>query len=127
MEKQGRLKVVIIDDDESAVELLEYNFAKNGLDTICFSDSTTAMSFLKNHKVDVIVTDWMMPHKSGVELIESLATSVNKESKKIMVSCISDQKSIDKALASGLDGYVTKPIKVKDFVAQVKAVFAEFS
>jgi two-component system alkaline phosphatase synthesis response regulator PhoP len=113
-------KIVIIDDDENAVELLEYNFAKNGLDTIGFSDSKTAINYLINNKVDMIVTDWMMPGKDGLELIAAIQTSVNKDTKKFMVSCISDEKTIQKAMQTGIDGYLVKPIKIQDFVHSIK-------
>lgn len=124
---QKQLSIVIIDDDENATELLEYNFIKNGINTICFSDSNTAIKFLKENKVDVIVTDWMMPGKDGIELIESLKSSVNAGSKKFMVSCKSDEISINKAMDTGLDGYLSKPIRVKDFIDKVKECYSQAS
>ena len=113
-------KIVIIDDDENAIELLEYNFSKHGLYTICFSDSVTAIKYLENNKVDMVVTDWMMPGKNGIELVESLKTGLNSDTKKFMVSCISDEKSINTALKTGISGYLTKPLKVVDFVQAIK-------
>ncbi len=112
--------IVIVDDDENAIELLEYNFSKYGFFTICFSDSLIAIKFLMSNKVDMIVTDWMMPGKNGLELINSLENSINKETKKFMVSCISDEKSIKKALNSGVVRYVAKPIKIANFIEEVK-------
>ena len=122
---QKPLKVVIIDDDENAIELLEYNFAKHGVNTICFSDSKTAINFLKTNKVDAIVTDWMMPGKDGIQLIKSLEDSVNADSKKFMVSCKSDDSSVKEALSIGLNGYLSKPIKVLDFIERVKKCYSE--
>jgi DNA-binding NtrC family response regulator len=113
-------KVVIIDDDEDAVELLAYNFGKHELATICFSDSITALNYLKQQKVEMIVTDWMMPGKDGVSLIKELEDSVNSDTKKVMVSCLQDQKSIDKAMKTGIVAYATKPLKINDFIHLIK-------
>lgn len=121
---EGYPKIVVIDDDENAIELLEYNFSKHGFFTICFSDSRTAMKYLENNQVDLVVTDWMMPGKDGLELIDSLKTGINKDVKKIMVSCISDEASIAKAKATGISGYVVKPLKLVNFIETVKQCLA---
>ena len=107
-----RQKVVLVEDNLDSLELLEYNFKKVGFDTIGFSDSTVALKFLKQYKVDAIITDWMMPEIDGSQLVEKLKNSINAESLKYLVSCISDRFYIEEALKKDIDGFMSKPIKV---------------
>jgi len=115
-EFKKKQRVVIVEDNLDSLELLEYNFKKVGFDTICFSDSTVASKFLKEYKVDAIITDWMMPEIDGCQLIEHIKTSVNAKSLKYLVSCISDRFYIEEALEKGIDGFMSKPIRVKDLI-----------
>lgn len=115
--------VVVVDDDLNALELLEYNFSKLGFVTISFNDSLTAERYLKTEKVDAIVTDWMMPHKDGCQLVESLKESVNDKTFKIMISCISDRFSIARAMQSGVDYYYPKPLNTKELGQKIQALF----
>lgn len=112
--------IVIVDDDHNAVELLEYNFSKNGFKTICFSKSKEAILFLLKNKVDLIITDWMMPELDGIDLLRQVSKSINSDTKKIMVSCISDQESIKEARKMGADDFIVKPLRVREFLNYVK-------
>lgn len=114
--------VVVVDDDLNALELLEYNFTKLGFITIGFSDSSVADHYLKTIKVDAIVTDWMMPHIDGCQLVESLKDTVNQSTVKIMISCISDGFSIARALQSGVDFYYPKPLNVKELGQKIQTL-----
>ena len=108
--------VVIVEDNLDSLEFLEYSFKKVGFDTICFGDSTVAFKFLAQNKVDAIITDWMMPEIDGCQLVEKLKDSVNGRSLKYLVSCISDRFYIEEALDTGIDGFMSKPIRVKKLI-----------
>lgn len=63
-------KIMIVDDDESVILPIEMSLQEKGYDTISFTDGESALEYLKNNRVSVILLDYHMePHMNGDEFI----------------------------------------------------------
>ena len=71
MEKTN--KVMIIDDEKTFIIPLEVGLKRHGVDVVSFTDPEEAIQYLKNNKVDVLLTDYHMePSINGDEVIRRI-------------------------------------------------------
>jgi two-component system phosphate regulon response regulator PhoB len=102
---------VLIVDDESHIRLaLEYNLKHDGLEVYVAKNGSEGIELAKSKKPDLILLDWMMPDKNGMEVLTDLKR--NKKTKHIPVFMLTAKGMIgdvDKAYAMGADDYITKP------------------
>jgi two-component system, OmpR family, alkaline phosphatase synthesis response regulator PhoP len=117
-------KIVIIDDEPSILEILEYNLNKEGYEVTCFENPLQALAFLKRHTVDMVLTDWLMPDMDGLDVCRSIRASSRTCSLPIfMLSCKNDEIDIVTALELGVDDFLTKPFRVKELCVRMKKYF----
>lgn len=79
-----RLEIVVVDDEIQITELLKtfIQCSTKNTNVHSFNDSEEARSYLLEHSVDILITDYKMPKYNGIELMES----ANPEVKKILIS-----------------------------------------
>jgi two-component system phosphate regulon response regulator PhoB len=82
-----------------------------------------ALQLLRNSKPDLVILDWMMPGKSGVQFARELRSSPATQAIPILMLTAKGEEA-DKVLGldAGADDYVTKPFSPKELVARVKAL-----
>lgn len=86
-------------------------------------DINSAMSFLADQLPDLILLDWMLPGKSGVDFIRWLKKQNNiKDVPIIMLTAKAEEESKVKALMTGADDYITKPFSPQELIARIKVV-----
>ena len=107
------MKILAVDDDETALEIL-----KIALINAKYSDVTVArsayeaMDIIEKHgeTFDCFIFDISMPGMSGIELCQTVRNSARHAGIPIiMITALSDQCNIDQAFAAGATDYVTKP------------------
>ena len=117
------LKVLIVEDENSLLELLKFNFTKDGFKVDTAMDGETALEKILNKAPDLLVLDWMLPKLSGIELCRRIRK--NKEIKNlpiIMLTARGEEDDRLRGLETGADDYITKPFSVNELMARVKAV-----
>lgn len=116
-------KIFVVDDDDDIRELLKYNLEINGHDVVTCENGLICKEKLKECKPDLILLDVMMPEMDGIELCESIKSSI--EYRDILV-CFLTARNEDYSqiagLESGGDDYVAKPIKPKVLMSRVNAL-----
>lgn len=116
-------KIFVVDDDDDIRELLKYNLEINGHDVVTCENGLICKERLKECKPDLILLDVMMPEMDGIELCESIKSSI--EYRDILV-CFLTARNEDYSqiagLESGGDDYVAKPIKPKVLMSRVNAL-----
>jgi len=85
------------------------------------ADGAAALEFLRSFSYDVVVLDWEMPFKSGIEVCREFR-SINRTTPIIMLT--GRQSTEDKiiGLDSGADDYLTKPFSAEEFSARIRAL-----
>lgn len=118
-----KLKMLIVEDEEALLELLKFNFTKEGYKIDTATDGETALEKILYRSPDIIILDWMLPKLSGIELCRRIRK--HKEHKNIpiiMLTAKGEEEDKLRGLETGADDYITKPFSINELVARVKAV-----
>ncbi len=114
-------KIVIIDDEPSILEILSYNLKKEGYQVDTFEDSTMAISHIKKHSADLILTDWCMPGMDGLDVCRAIKQSSETSGIPIfMLTCKNDEIDVVTALELGADDFLSKPFRLKELIVRIK-------
>jgi len=113
-------KVLLVEDDESIVELVKSYLAKEGFQVEVAGDGPTGLSKARAFRPDVVVLDIMLPGLDGIEVLRRL----RRESSVYVVMLTARAEETDKivGLAVGADDYVTKPFSPRELVARIQAI-----
>lgn len=119
--KKNRL--VIIDDHYDVLELLKYNFIKEGYEVKFFFTAVDALKYITNENTDLVVTDWMLPEMDGLELCKNLKLSAaTQDIPLVMLTGKNDEIDAVTALEVGADDYLIKPLRIKEMLTRVKKI-----
>lgn len=111
-------KILIIDDEPKQREILSYILTKEGYNVISASDAEVALEML-NEDVDLVITDLLLPRKSGMDFLEEAL----KKYPDITVIIITGHGTIDSAVSSikkGAFDYIQKPLSKETVLLTVK-------
>ena len=118
-----KLRVLIVEDENTLIELLEYNFKKEGYTVETATDGESALDKILFKSPDLIILDWMLPKLSGIELCRQIRnTKQIKNIPVIMLTARGEERDRLKGLEMGADDYVTKPFSINELLARAKAV-----
>jgi DNA-binding response OmpR family regulator len=121
-------KVLVIDDEKDLIELIRYNFEKEGFRVIGAGDGESGLSMAASEKPDLIVIDLMLPGMDGLEVCRKLRSeSVTSHIPIIMLTAKSSESDRVVGLELGADDYVTKPFSPRELGARVKALLRRSS
>jgi len=116
-------KILIVDDDVSATELIKKLLSLEGFETTAVNDSTKAIEVTGSIKPDLILLDLMMPDINGFELCEILQKDPNfSQIPIIILTALDDSKSRAAALNAGAKDYITKPFRSKELAQRINAL-----
>lgn len=114
--------VLLVDDEKDILELLTYNLVKEGYKVLTAHTGKEALRMVHQHP-DLVVLDVMMPEMDGWEVCKAIRRDPAHATLPIMFLTARDSE-IDEVvgLELGADDYVTKPVKVRTFMARVKKI-----
>jgi DNA-binding response OmpR family regulator len=118
-------KILVVEDDVNIKQVVLFKLKNSGFDIFSSSNGVEALEFLKKHKVDLIITDIMMPLMSGKELIVELKQ--NPDTKNIPIVMLTSrtlEKEVIEGLSLGAEDYIKKPFSPNELLARVKIVLA---
>jgi two-component system phosphate regulon response regulator PhoB len=118
-----RKRVVLIEDEKDIVELVRYNFRKEGFEFSSFSSGIEGLEHLRRHPVDLVLLDIMLPDLDGFEICKRLRAEDRLKSLPVIFLTAKGEE-IDRVLGLeiGADDYVVKPFSPRELVARAKAV-----
>jgi two-component system phosphate regulon response regulator PhoB len=116
-------RILIVEDEPSIAELIAINLTHAGYDVEKALQTDIAMNLMRDQLPSLLILDWMLPGKSGVQFAKELRSNERTRSLPIlMLTAKSDESDKVLGLDSGADDYVTKPFSPKELVARVKAL-----
>jgi two-component system, OmpR family, alkaline phosphatase synthesis response regulator PhoP len=119
----AKARVIVVDDEESILELVEYNLKKSGYAVTCIAMGEDAIKAARADKPDIIVLDLMLPGLDGLEVTKILKSdSETKDIPIVMLTARGEEADIVTGLELGADDYITKPFSPRVLLARVKAV-----
>jgi DNA-binding response OmpR family regulator len=112
--------VLVVDDDPVILKLLEVNFEMEGFTVLTAKDGEEGIQVAQSEKPDLIVSDIMMPKKSGLELVTELKSDPGtSDIPIILLSAKAQNADVRSGMDAGADDYVTKPFEPLDLVDRV--------
>ena len=63
------IRILIADDEPNQLELLSYNLSSADFEVLRAGDGQQALEMVEEHRPDLAIIDWMMPHMSGIDLL----------------------------------------------------------
>ena len=116
-------RILIVEDEPSIAELIAINLTHAGYEVEKAMQTDIAISLMKDRLPSLIILDWMLPGKSGVQFAKELRANDRTRGLPILMLTAKSEES-DKVLGldSGADDYVTKPFSPKELIARVRAL-----
>jgi len=116
------MKILIVEDDVNILSFLKNGFTELGYMIDSATDGEEGEYLSTTNHYDVIVLDWMLPLKSGMEVLKTLR---DKDIKTpiIMLTAKSEIDDKVKGLSKGADDYLSKPFSFKELNARIQALY----
>ena len=115
--------ILIVEDEPPLVEVIKYNFESAGFRTTVASDGNEALFQAEELLPELIILDWMLPERSGIEVCRELRKRKNtKATPIIMLTARSEEIDKVKGLENGADDYIVKPFSPKELIARSRAL-----
>jgi two-component system, OmpR family, response regulator RegX3 len=117
---EARTRVLVVEDEESFVDALTVGLAREGFDVTIARDGAEALAEFAPKRFDVVLLDLMLPKVSGLDVCRSIRTTSDVPI--IIVSAKGEEVDMVLMLELGADDYVTKPYRLRELVARIRAV-----
>jgi DNA-binding response OmpR family regulator len=113
-------RVLIVEDDDTLRETLEYNLINQGYQVFTAVDGYQGLSLARANQPNLIVLDVMLPGLDGFEVCRIL----RKETNVPILMLTARTEEVDKivGLEVGADDYLTKPFSMRELLARIKAL-----
>jgi two-component system response regulator RegX3 len=115
-----RTRILVIEDEESFIDALEIGLHREGFDVVVARNGQEGIDMFDPKTIDVVLLDLMLPKRSGIEVCQSIRQ--NSDVPIIIVSAKGEEVDMVLMLEIGADDYVTKPYRLRELVARVRAV-----
>lgn len=114
-------RILIVDDDQSILEVLEARLQAAGFAVTRASSGSAALELLKRKPVDVLVSDMKMPGMSGMELFAE-ASVIQPQLPVIFLTAYGTIPDAVNAVKAGAVDYLTKPFDGRQLVKKIMAI-----
>ncbi len=113
-------KILIVEDEASFSEALEFLLGKEGFTVVLADNGADAIRKFDQGGIDLVLLDLMLPEVSGTEVCRQIRT----KSRVPIIMLTAKDSEVDKVvgLEIGADDYVTKPYSSRELVARIRAV-----
>jgi len=113
-------KILVVDDEDTLRDMLEYNLKREGYAVLTAAEGTQALKIAFEERPDLIILDIMLPGMSGFDVCRA----VRKQLTVPILMLSAREEAIDKVLGLelGADDYITKPFSLRELLARVRAM-----
>lgn len=118
-------KILVVDDEQSIVDILKYNLQKEGYVPVTASDGYEGLSQFEKEQPDLVILDVMMPGMDGYQVCREIRKKSNVPI--IMLTARAEEIDTVVGLEMGADEYVTKPFGMRELMARVRTALRRYS
>lgn len=120
------MNVLIVEDDRQLAEMVAKALGESGFSSVVASDGADGLLRFQGGSYDAVITDVMMPHKGGLELVQSIRASGSG----VPILVLSAKGAVTdriRGLEVGADDYIPKPFSISELIARLQAVLRRAS
>ena len=114
-------KILVVEDNKNLLVLMRSRLEQSGYEVLRAENGQQALRVLESFQVDLIISDIMMPHMDGFELIESLREA-NLNMPILIVTAKEGFEDKERGFRLGTDDYMVKPIDMNEMILRVAAL-----
>jgi DNA-binding response OmpR family regulator len=115
--------ILVAEDDRDIAELVSHYLKKAGWTSHVAAAGDQALAYVRNHPVDVVILDVMLPGMTGLEVCQALrADRATASLPVIMLTARVEEADRVRGLELGADDYVPKPFSPNELVARIRAL-----
>jgi two-component system cell cycle response regulator len=116
------MRVLIAEDDPSSVRIIETTLRSLGHEIRTVSDGAEAWDAFQAQRPDVVISDWMMPRLSGLELCRNIRDhEADGYTYFVLVTSHGGRQDVFEGMDAGADDYLIKPLDPHDLQARLVA------
>ena len=115
------MRILLAEDDKRLSKMLEFLLKKENYIVDCVYDGQEALDYANLSDYDIVILDWMMPIKDGIEVCRTL----RQTNKQIAILMLTARDTLDdriEGLDSGADDYLAKPFEFPELLARLRAL-----
>ena len=113
-------KILIVEDDELMIKILKFILNKEGYQLSVVMDGLSAVEQIHSINPDMVITDLMLPYKSGLEVIRFVKENFEKTPIIVLSSLGEEEHSVSEAFKLGADDFIAKPFNPNELILRVK-------
>jgi sigma-B regulation protein RsbU (phosphoserine phosphatase) len=117
------LRALLVEDDEDQRMILELLLRRLGCEVLTAVDGREGLELFSQHRPELVVTDWQMPHCSGIELTQAIRAQLGRQDYCyiILMTARPDLSAITEGLQGGADSFLTKPVQELELSLGIEA------
>ena len=115
------MKLLIVEDEIPLADSLKRGLTEAGYEVTVLTDGEIAFAEARKNIFNLIILDWRLPLKSGVDVCRDLRSEGNR-SLILMLTAMDSVESRILGLESGADDYLTKPFSFQELLARIHAL-----
>ncbi|GMU96266.1 response regulator transcription factor [Ignavibacterium album] len=119
------MQILIAEDEQQIAESLKKNFRDEGFNAMIACDGEMALKLLDEIEFDLLLLDWRMPKRSGLDVCRTLRQK-GIQIPIILLTALGDLSNKVEAFNAGADDYITKPFSFDEVLARINAVVRRY-
>jgi two-component system chemotaxis response regulator CheY len=118
---KSKVKILIVDDENTAKHLMRHHLFSLGFSNVIEAcDGEDAIRILDKEKVDLIIADWNMPKKNGIEFFKSLQENDSLKMIPFLMTTVEGEKEkVTQAIQAGIRNYIVNPVYAETLNAKI--------
>src|SRR6476620_4394351 len=113
------MHILLVEDDEKVGGFVEQGLREESFEVDRGRDGEEAIALALSRQYDLILLDYMLPKRSGPQVVKTLRENGNP-TPILMLTARDAPEDIQLCFASGANGYLTKPFRFADLLAQIQ-------
>jgi DNA-binding response OmpR family regulator len=118
--KMKAMRILVVDDDRMVLEAMKHNLGIRGYEVVTANTVLEALEIAASQKLDLIISDVIMPDISGLSLLSMLRRFYLYKVPIIIISSLDKKEIISSSVNLGADDFLKKPINYEELHLRVK-------
>ena len=119
------MKILVVDDDQLTLQAINHSLKEAGYEVVLAEDVSKALSTLEDEKIDLIISDIMMPNVSGLGFLSMLKQFYFDKTPVILISSLDKGEIVTNSLGLGAAYFLIKPIDLTELLVCVNTLLTK--